>query len=63
MDLEQIILQKINKYKLLVEQLQDGCKFTILIKDPFNCGRAMATENLIEELEEILCFYKMNLKH
>ena len=54
MDLEQIILKKIANYKNLLENLIGDAPSAILILDEFECGRAMATQNTIDELEEIL---------
>lgn len=54
MDIQKMIEQKINAHKNLLKSLRGDKNYSMLIEDRFDCGRAMATENTINELEEIL---------
>ena len=60
MSLEKILTEKINKYKNLLGSLMEDEKYSTLIEDKFNCGRAMEVQNIITEFEELLSIIEEN---
>lgn len=52
--LKQYVENSIKHHKYLLEQLQGDERSIILIKDRFECGRAMEISNTLNVLEKIL---------